>query len=163
MFRKCSIIINNLIKSAKFQYFTSTEYVIVKRLNLFVRERIRKLVKARDSYGLVFDDVKKMQAMKHLQDVESGPALPPAASADDQLPNSDMAVTPYTDNSLAQRNVQQNSQSQLNTLIRKAPTMPKPKWHPPWKLYRVIAGHLGWVRCVTVEPGNEVRFDEFLV
>jgi len=33
--------------------------------------------------------------------------------------------------------------------------MPKPKWHPPWKLYRVISGHLGWVRCVTVEPGNE--------
>lgn len=38
---------------------------------------------------------------------------------------------------------------------RKAPSMPKPKWHPPWKLYRVIAGHLGWVRCVAVEPGNE--------
>lgn len=38
---------------------------------------------------------------------------------------------------------------------RRAPTMPKPKWHPPWKLYRVISGHLGWVRCVAVEPGNE--------
>ena len=38
---------------------------------------------------------------------------------------------------------------------RKAPAMPKPKWHPPWKLYRVISGHLGWVRCVAVEPGNE--------
>lgn len=31
----------------------------------------------------------------------------------------------------------------------------KPKWHAPWKLYRVISGHLGWVRCVAVEPGNE--------
>uniref|UniRef100_A0A8C9SXX5 Pleiotropic regulator 1 n=1 Tax=Scleropages formosus TaxID=113540 RepID=A0A8C9SXX5_SCLFO len=38
---------------------------------------------------------------------------------------------------------------------RKAPTMPKPQWHPPWKLYRVISGHLGWVRCIAVEPGNE--------
>lgn len=38
---------------------------------------------------------------------------------------------------------------------RRAPTMAKPKWHPPWKLYRVISGHLGWVRCVAVEPGNE--------
>ncbi|KAG8265109.1 Pleiotropic regulator 1 [Homalodisca vitripennis] len=38
---------------------------------------------------------------------------------------------------------------------RKAPSMPKPKWHPPWKLFRVISGHLGWVRCVAVEPGNE--------
>lgn len=38
---------------------------------------------------------------------------------------------------------------------KKAPTMPKPQWHPPWKLYRVISGHLGWVRCISVEPGNE--------
>ncbi|KAI4901850.1 hypothetical protein NFI96_034597 [Prochilodus magdalenae] len=42
------------------------------------------------------------------------------------------------------------------TLIpRKAPTMPKPQWHPPWKLYRVISGHLGWVRSIAVEPGNQ--------
>lgn len=40
-------------------------------------------------------------------------------------------------------------------IARKAPSMPKPKWHPPWKLFRVISGHLGWVRCVAVEPGNE--------
>lgn len=31
----------------------------------------------------------------------------------------------------------------------------KPVWHAPWTLYRVIAGHLGWVRCLAVEPGNE--------
>ncbi|XP_013378829.1 pleiotropic regulator 1 [Lingula anatina] len=37
----------------------------------------------------------------------------------------------------------------------KAPTMPKPTWHPPWKLYRVISGHHGWVRSIAVEPGNE--------
>lgn len=43
-----------------------------------------------------------------------------------------------------------------NTIgMRKAPSMPKPKWHPPWKLFRVISGHLGWVRSVAVEPGNE--------
>lgn len=40
-------------------------------------------------------------------------------------------------------------------MVRKAPSMPKPKWHPPWKLFRVISGHLGWVRCVAVEPGNQ--------
>lgn len=31
---------------------------------------------------------------------------------------------------------------------------PKPEWHPPWKLMRVISGHLGWVRSLAVEPGN---------
>lgn len=38
---------------------------------------------------------------------------------------------------------------------KKAQTMPKPMWHPPWKLFRVISGHLGWVRCIAVEPGNQ--------
>jgi len=38
---------------------------------------------------------------------------------------------------------------------RKAPVMPKPKWHAPWKLFRVISGHIGWVRAVDFEPGNE--------
>lgn len=118
---------------------------------------IRKLTKSRDNYGLVFDDVKKMKAMKQLQEVESGPTLPPPTiPRDTEAITNDAAVVPYTDTSLMQRNPQQSTQNQLNTLIRKAPSMPKPRWHAPWKLYRVIAGHLGWVRCVTVEPGNEV-------
>lgn len=32
---------------------------------------------------------------------------------------------------------------------------PKPQWHPPWKLFRVISGHLGWVRALAIEPGNQ--------
>lgn len=42
------------------------------------------------------------------------------------------------------------------TLIpRLASKWPKPEWHAPWKLYRVISGHQGWVRSVTVDPSNE--------
>ena len=33
--------------------------------------------------------------------------------------------------------------------------MVKPQWHAPWKLYRVLSGHTGWVRCVDVEPENK--------
>ncbi|VEL30820.1 unnamed protein product, partial [Protopolystoma xenopodis] len=40
-------------------------------------------------------------------------------------------------------------------LPKKAPTMPKPTWHPPWKLCRVISGHTGWVRCVAFDPTND--------
>ncbi|XP_033631650.1 pleiotropic regulator 1-like [Asterias rubens] len=40
-------------------------------------------------------------------------------------------------------------------VTRKAPIMPKPQWRPPWKLYRVISGHIGWVRSIAVEPGNQ--------
>jgi pleiotropic regulator 1 len=39
--------------------------------------------------------------------------------------------------------------------LRRPMAMPKPTWHAPWKLYRVISGHTGWVRCAAVEPGNE--------
>jgi len=33
--------------------------------------------------------------------------------------------------------------------------IPKPVWHPPWKLMRVLSGHEGWVRTVAVDPTNE--------
>ncbi|KAI8984681.1 WD40-repeat-containing domain protein [Mycotypha africana] len=42
------------------------------------------------------------------------------------------------------------------SLVRRARAkIIKPVWHAPWKLMRVISGHLGWVRAVTVEPGNK--------
>lgn len=31
---------------------------------------------------------------------------------------------------------------------------PRPEWHAPWKCYRVISGHLGWVRSVAFDPSN---------
>ncbi|WVQ79211.1 pre-mRNA-splicing factor PRP46 [Cryptococcus sp. DSM 104549] len=31
----------------------------------------------------------------------------------------------------------------------------KPEYHPEWKLTRVISGHMGWVRAVAVDPGNQ--------
>ena len=31
----------------------------------------------------------------------------------------------------------------------------RPSWHAPWKLMRVISGHLGWVRALAVEPDNQ--------
>lgn len=41
------------------------------------------------------------------------------------------------------------------SLIRKeAYRQPRPDWHAPWKLMRVISGHLGWVRALAVEPDN---------
>lgn len=31
----------------------------------------------------------------------------------------------------------------------------RPAWHPPWKMFRGISGHLGWVRSVAVDTSNE--------
>lgn len=33
-----------------------------------------------------------------------------------------------------------------------------PQWHAPWKLTKIINGHLGWVRCLAVEPVDNEWF-----
>eukprot|EP01026_Neomeris_dumetosa_P072863 TRINITY_DN7438_c0_g1_i4.p1 TRINITY_DN7438_c0_g1~~TRINITY_DN7438_c0_g1_i4.p1 ORF type:complete len:472 (+),score=40.74 TRINITY_DN7438_c0_g1_i4:76-1491(+) len=38
---------------------------------------------------------------------------------------------------------------------RLASKWPKPEWHAPWVCYRVISGHLGWVRSIAFDPTNE--------
>ncbi|KAH7030799.1 Pre-mRNA-splicing factor prp46 [Microdochium trichocladiopsis] len=43
----------------------------------------------------------------------------------------------------------------LSTARAQAAHHVKPDWHPPWKLMRVISGHLGWVRALAVEPENQ--------
>ncbi|KAH6691247.1 WD domain-containing protein [Plectosphaerella plurivora] len=50
-----------------------------------------------------------------------------------------------------------NSQEPSTGLTRMSgvSSAPRPEWHAPWKLMRVISGHLGWVRSLTVEPGNK--------
>lgn len=31
----------------------------------------------------------------------------------------------------------------------------RPAWHPPWRLYRVLSGHVGWVRSIAFDAENE--------
>ena len=43
-----------------------------------------------------------------------------------------------------------------SSLVRKdVVRQAKPDWHAPWKVKTVISGHMGWVRSVCTEPGNE--------
>lgn len=45
----------------------------------------------------------------------------------------------------------------INSIDRKAQALEeilKPEWHPPWKLYRMISGHGGWVHSLAVDPSN---------
>lgn len=48
-------------------------------------------------------------------------------------------------------------EDQPKSLIQRpsATKQARPDWHAPWKLMRVISGHLGWVRALAVEPNNE--------
>jgi len=64
----------------------------------------------------------------------------------DQGPVSTIATTAFGGD--ASRNMD------IRAIIQARKT-PKPTWHPPWKLSRVISGHTGWVRAVAVDPTNE--------
>ncbi|KAI5920765.1 WD40-repeat-containing domain protein [Camillea tinctor] len=54
----------------------------------------------------------------------------------------------------SQRSADSASQA-LSVARAQATHQMKPDWHPPWKLMRVISGHLGWVRSLAVEPHNQ--------
>ncbi|XP_015108596.1 pleiotropic regulator 1 [Diachasma alloeum] len=120
-------------------------------------ENQKKTIKARDSYGPIMERVKQNVQTKP-RPSENDPADPPPPGDESFTASESTSVVPYTPPStpVASALVPANPSSNTVTLpIKKAPTMAKPKWHAPWKLYRVISGHLGWVRCCAVEPGNE--------
>ncbi|KFG86587.1 pre-mRNA splicing factor prp46 [Metarhizium anisopliae] len=72
--------------------------------------------------------------------LEAGPGSTTAGSSANPMP----AVNDSPNNNMA-----------LSTRGPQTFQQPKPEWHPPWKLMRVISGHLGWVRSLAVEPGNK--------
>lgn len=118
---------------------------------------MKKAVKAKDTYGLIYERVKRdkthQQHHTKLSHDETNPsdiAAPLHPHTDDETSTALVpmqAPRPLTES--------YNPSNQLQLIPKKVPSIPKPKWHAPWKLYRVISGHLGWVRCVAVEPGNE--------
>ena len=59
-------------------------------------------------------------------------------------------VPPNANGPNAQRNLPSSSLVRKTTFVQQ-----KPEWHAPWKLMRVISGHLGWVRSLAVEPENK--------
>ncbi|GAB4843619.1 Prolactin-2C3 [Ancistrocladus abbreviatus] len=74
-----------------------------------------------------------------------GPAIQPN-NINDVGPGKSTAVIP---NSLPERNLS------TSALMERIPSKwPRPVWHPPWKNYRVISGHLGWVRSIAFDPSN---------
>ena len=129
-------------------------------------ENMWKRVKARSTYGPIVDIVARDKAKKKALDerpvaITSGETS--AAATTSEIGDTEPAgggisstMTPQPGTSKQNQLVQYSGGNQLQS--RKAMqqlSMPKPNWHAPWKLYRVISGHTGWVRCVAVEPGNE--------
>ena len=123
-----------------------------------IASRLSFKSKAKTEYGPVLHmaSTKKKKAQ---DSISIKPAIPNNSQ-------SALAIMPSGESGVAgskivnNKDVRDNNKALLaaNTkpvVPRKAQIMPKPRWHAPWKLYRVISGHLGWVRCVAFEPGNE--------
>lgn len=128
-------------------------------------ERKKKLLKAKDTYGSVFERVRNSAKIQDQRQPKSTATDSDEVSAqnNDDLATTSNALVPMPAKTSNDNHFNGGSQlatitgigEQLQLQPKKAPSIPKPKWHAPWKLYRVISGHLGWVRCVAVEPGNE--------
>lgn len=131
----------------------------------FYREQKKRELKAKDSYGFIFDRVKGLKKNQQnnptkLQNENNQTISEKYASTHADETVSSTALVPVPSNNAPDSYFTNGNQSttysnQLQLQPKKSPSIPKPKWHAPWKLMRVISGHLGWVRCVAVEPGNE--------
>lgn len=57
---------------------------------------------------------------------------------------------------IASASLNQGGNDNTVSLARRAAMQQtRPAWHAPWKLMRVISGHLGWVRAVAFDPSNK--------
>ena len=124
-------------------------------------QKVLMSVKARDQYGpvmhLVPDDAASGKADKSRSQLHQES---PAGAAGDGMAlvavpkeaTEYKSIPPATSSALAIR----NPDSTASAIVpRKGNAMPKPVWHAPWKLMRVVSGHTGWVHSLAVEPGNE--------
>lgn len=115
-----------------------------------------------------YRDVQTLPSALLAQQSAAGPARPaaPAAQNDNKMiegpgasaSGQDLALTTASNGNTNNPNVhaahRQPSLLSQSLIKRKEARTVKPDFHPQWKLHRVLSGHLGWVRCVAVEPGN---------
>ncbi|KAL0690877.1 hypothetical protein Bca4012_090556 [Brassica carinata] len=79
-----------------------------------------------------------------------GPALPPRTLNDNTVHAGKSTTVLPAFGSSSERNLS------TAALMERIPSRwPRPEWHAPWKSYRVIQGHLGWVRSVAFDSSNE--------
>ncbi|EIW74164.1 WD40 repeat-like protein [Coniophora puteana RWD-64-598 SS2] len=119
--------------------------------------RIRLSVKLNDEYK----EFRELPAALMAQQGAVGPARPKeqrkAITAGPSAELSDSKVIARIDNTPTPQPSTFSTSSKLSQALalHKTTRTIQPTYHPPWKLMRVISGHLGWVRSVAVEPGNK--------
>ena len=111
---------------------------------------MRLAVKIHDEYR----DYKELPPSLLAQQGPVGPSGPAPDPARKMITHHLIASIDKTPQSKPSTLTAPSKLSQALTLHKTTRTI-KPTYHPPWKLVRVISGHLGWVRSVAVEPGNK--------
>ncbi|XP_023547608.1 protein pleiotropic regulatory locus 1 [Cucurbita pepo subsp. pepo] len=75
-----------------------------------------------------------------------GPTVQPNAQNDGGLQGRSSAIISASGSS---------ERMSTSAIMERIPSKwPRPVWHAPWRNYRVISGHLGWVRSVAFDPSN---------
>ncbi|CAN6548235.1 unnamed protein product [Malus baccata var. baccata] len=97
------------------------------------------------SNALALTDSKEMQTGGAQNDLVVSPSAPRAPNT---VGNSDRATVAVS----APGSSHRFSTSAM--MERISSRWPCPDWHAPWKIYRVISGHLGWVRSIAFDPSN---------
>ncbi|THH32731.1 hypothetical protein EUX98_g1441 [Antrodiella citrinella] len=117
--------------------------------------RIKLAIKINDEYR----DFKELPGALLAQQGHVGPARPkeqrkmitggPSSETGQLIASIDNTPIPQPSTFSSSNNLSKALQ------LHKTTRTIKPTYHAPWKLMRVISGHLGWVRSVAVEPGNQ--------
>lgn len=138
------------------------------------RTEILKNIRARDQYGDLTESLTKqshpLARTKPADAVLSADVAehkPKAQNPGDTKSAPELSLvlrTEMTSKSVAQSRVESAAKSAralvlpwMNSIDVKSQAMEeivKPEWHRPWKLYRMISGHNGWVHSLAVDPSN---------
>eukprot|EP00494_Astrolonche_serrata_P024765 UN25025 len=82
---------------------------------------------------------------------QTGPQPSSTAVATVQGSGAQNTLVPYGSQVLPQGWTKSGATGALMIPVKKI----RPKWHAPWKIYKVLSGHHGWVRCVDVDVSND--------
>ncbi|KAI0515595.1 hypothetical protein KFK09_008260 [Dendrobium nobile] len=94
------------------------------------------------------DDIKDLQKGGSENAIIPGPTMPPKA-LESGIPSRSISGAVVSISGSFER------YPSTSALMERIPSRwPRPTWHPPWKNYRVISGHLGWVRSIAFDPSN---------
>jgi len=121
---------------------------------------IRLACKMSDEYGIVQEEERGDGADGSTPMDQDGGSLQPKEMASASEPSNAIVIAGSSkasgvrDMTLA---VSSSAKHEYSSSIirRQASKWPRPAWHAPWKLYRVISGHLGWVRSLAFDPSNK--------